>query len=74
MLAPPRISQGLGQPEGSALVFTTLIPGGISILVALLFLGVLAWRVPSIPLWIVILAGAVPMAVSLVQARREENG
>jgi hypothetical protein len=55
-------------------VLTTLIPGGISILVALLFLGVLVWKVPSIPLWIAILLGAVPMVVSLIQAGRDENG
>jgi hypothetical protein len=55
-------------------VLTTLIAGGTSLLVALFFLGVLAWKVPSIPLWIVILLGAIPMVVSLIQGGREEIG
>lgn len=55
-------------------MLTTLLPGGISIIVALLFLGVLVWQVPEIALTIVILLGAVPMVVSLVQASRDESG
>lgn len=54
-------------------MLTTLIPGAISLLVALLFLGVLVWKVPGIALTIVILFGAVPMVVSLIQARRDED-
>jgi hypothetical protein len=54
-------------------VLTTLIPGTISVLVALVFLGVLVWKVPDIALTVVILFGAVPMVVSLIQARRDED-
>jgi hypothetical protein len=47
----------------------------VSLATALGFLGVLIYKVWSIPLWIVILAGAVMMVASLAETLRgEERG
>ncbi len=52
-----------------------LVAGIISLATALGFLGVLIYKVWSIPLWIVILAGAVMMVASFVETLRgEERG
>ena len=52
-----------------------LVAGIISLATALGFLGVLIYKVWSIPLWIVILAGAIMMVASLVETLRgEERG
>ena len=50
-----------------------LLAGGISLLVAAAFLAVLAYAVPSVPLWIVILIGFALMVVSLIQTLRSDQ-
>jgi hypothetical protein len=48
------------------------IAGLISLAAALAFLGVLVYKVWSIPLWIVIALGAVMMVASLVESVRSD--
>jgi hypothetical protein len=55
-------------------VASTLFGGVISLIVALVFLAILAAKIPSIPLWIVILTGVVAMVASLVEDVRSSNG
>ena len=50
-----------------------LVAGTVALLVAIAFLGVLAYKVPSVPLWIVILLGAAMMVVSFLEARRGDE-
>ena len=50
-----------------------LLAGGISLLVAAAFLAILAYAVPSVPLWIVILIGFALMVVSLIQTLRSDQ-
>jgi hypothetical protein len=52
---------------------TDLIAGIISLVVAGGFLGVLAYKVPSVPLWIVILVGAAMMVASFIESARGEE-
>jgi hypothetical protein len=47
-----------------------LAGGIISLLVAAVFLAILAYAVPSVPLWIVILVGFAAMVASLVESLR----
>jgi hypothetical protein len=49
---------------------TDVTAGIISLVVALGFLGVLLYKVISVPLWIVVLLGAAMMVSSLVEAWR----
>lgn len=49
---------------------TDLMAGIISLAVALGFLGVLVYKVTSVPLWAVILLGAAMMVASFVEAAR----
>jgi hypothetical protein len=49
---------------------TDLIAGVISLAIALGFLGVLVYKVPSVPLWAVIALGAAMMIASLVESLR----
>jgi hypothetical protein len=49
---------------------TDLLAGGISLLVAGVFLAILVYAVPSVPLWIVILIGLATMVASVVEALR----
>jgi hypothetical protein len=52
-----------------------LVAGIVSLATALAFLGVLVYKVHSVPLWIVILVGAATMVASFVEARRgDESG
>jgi amino acid permease len=54
---------------------TDLIAGIVALAIALGFLGVLVYKVTSVPLWIVILLGAAMMVASFLEARRgEESG
>jgi hypothetical protein len=53
---------------------TDLGSGIISLLVAAAFLGILAYAVPSVPLWVVILGGFVLMVASLVESLRSGEG
>lgn len=55
-------------------VASTLFGGVISLVVALVFLAILAAKIPSIPLWIVILIGVVAMVASVVEELRSSNG
>ncbi len=48
----------------------TLIGGAIPLLIAAVFLGIVLARVPSVPLWIIVLMGVVLMIASLVEAVR----
>jgi hypothetical protein len=50
-----------------------LIAGIIALVIAIGFLGVLVYKVPSVPLWIVILLGAAMMVASFVQAVRGDE-
>jgi hypothetical protein len=47
-----------------------LIAGIVSLVIAIGFLGVLVYKVTSVPLWIVILVGAAMMVASFVEAAR----
>jgi hypothetical protein len=47
-----------------------LIAGILSLAVALGFLGVLVYKVTSVPLWAVVLLGAAMMVASVVEALR----
>jgi hypothetical protein len=55
-------------------VASTLFGGVLSLIVALAFLGILAVKIPSIALWIVILTGVVAMVASVVEELRSSNG
>jgi hypothetical protein len=50
-----------------------LAGGVISLVVAAAFLAVLAYAVPSIPLWIVILIGFATMVTSVVESLRGDE-
>jgi hypothetical protein len=50
-----------------------LVAGIVSLVTALAFLGVLMYKVWSIPLWIVILLGAAMMAASLIESVRSDQ-
>jgi hypothetical protein len=50
-----------------------LLAGGISILVAAVFLAILAYAVPSVPLWIVILIGFALMVASFIETWRSDQ-
>jgi hypothetical protein len=47
-----------------------LAGGIISLLIAAAFLSILAYAVPSVPLWIVILVGFASMVASVVESLR----
>jgi hypothetical protein len=49
---------------------TDIVAGIISLAVALGFLGVLVYKVWSVPLWAVILLGAMMMVASIVESWR----
>jgi hypothetical protein len=49
------------------------IAGIASLAAALAFLGILVYKVSSIPLWIVLLLGAAMMVVSFFEAARDES-
>jgi predicted Kef-type K+ transport protein len=51
-------------------VLPTLVGGGIALIVAIAFLGIILSKVASIPLWIVVLIGVALMVVSVVEAIR----
>ena len=48
----------------------TLMGGAIPLLIAVVFLGIVLAKVPSIPLWIIVLMGIGLMIASLVEAVR----
>ena len=48
----------------------TLMGGAIPLLIAVVFLGIVLAKVPSIPLWIIVLVGIGLMIASLVEAVR----
>ena len=48
----------------------TLVGGGIALIIAIVFLGVILVKIPSIALWIVVLIGVALMIVSVVEAVR----
>lgn len=48
----------------------TLIGGGLALVVAIIFLGIVLAKVPSIALWIVVLIGMALMIVSVIEAVR----
>lgn len=50
-----------------------MLAGGISILIAAVFLGILAYAVPSVPLAIVVLIGFACMVASVVETRRSDQ-
>lgn len=47
--------------------------GIISLLIAAVFLAILAYAVPSVPLWIVILIGLALMVASLIETMRSDQ-
>jgi hypothetical protein len=71
-MRPGRTWAAHGRGDGVAL---DLVAGIVSLAAALGFLGVLIYKVWSIPLWIVILVGALMMVASLFEtARGEDSG
>jgi hypothetical protein len=54
-------------------VILELIAGLIALATALAFLGVLVYKVWSIPLWIVILLGGAMMVASLIESMRSDQ-
>jgi hypothetical protein len=50
-----------------------LVCGILTLLIAVAFLGVLAYAVPSVPLSIVILLGLAAMAMSLIETVRGDQ-
>ena len=48
----------------------TLVGGGIALIVAILFLGTILVKVPSVALWIVVLVGIAMMVISVIEAVR----
>ncbi|HEX6112298.1 MAG TPA: hypothetical protein VFZ10_08325 [Geminicoccaceae bacterium] len=50
-----------------------LAGGVISLLVAAVFLAILAYAVPSVPLWIVILVGFALMVASFIETWRSDQ-
>jgi hypothetical protein len=50
-----------------------LIAGIVALVIAIGFLGVLVYKVVSVPLWIVILLGAAMMVASFVESMRDET-
>ncbi len=48
----------------------TLVGGGIALIIAILFLGTILIKIPSVALWIVVLIGIALMIVSVVEAVR----
>jgi hypothetical protein len=50
-----------------------LIAGIVSLVIALGFLGVLVYKVTSVPLWIVILLGAAAMVASFLESTRGDE-
>lgn len=57
-------------PEQEVGVLSTLLGGGIALAVAIGFLSVVLAKVPSVPLWIVVLIGIAMMIASLFEAVR----
>jgi hypothetical protein len=53
-----------------AAVLPTLVGGGIALIIAILFLGTILIKIPSVALWIVVLIGIALMIVSVVEAVR----
>jgi hypothetical protein len=51
-----------------------LLGGILSLVVAALFLGILAYQVPSAPLIIIIMLGFAMMVASLIESRRSDEG
>jgi hypothetical protein len=71
-MRPGRTWAAQGRGDGVAL---DLVAGIVSLAAALGFLGVLIYKVWSIPLWIVILVGALMMVATLFEtARGEDSG
>ncbi len=56
--------------EIEAAVLPTLVGGGIALIVAILFLGIILIKIPSVALWIVVLVGIALMAASVIEAVR----
>jgi hypothetical protein len=52
---------------------TDLLTGGISLLVAGVFLAILVYAVPSVPLWIVILIGLATMVANVIETLRSDQ-
>jgi chromate transport protein ChrA len=50
-----------------------LAGGAISLLIAAVFLAILAYAVPSVPLWIVILIGFALMVASFIETWRSDQ-
>ncbi len=49
---------------------TDAIAGFVALAIAIGFLGVLVYKVASVPLWVVIALGAAMMVASFLEARR----
>jgi hypothetical protein len=58
-----------GQIKGSD-VLLTLLGGIVPLAIAIVFLGILLAKVPSVALWIIVAGGVVLMIASLVEAVR----
>jgi hypothetical protein len=69
-MRPARTWAAHGRDDGVAL---DLVAGIVSLAAALGFLGVLIYKVWSIPLWIVILVGALMMVASFFETARGED-
>ena len=54
-------------------VILDLVAGLVSLATALAFLGVLVYKVWSIPLWLVILLGAAMMVASVIESARSSD-
>jgi hypothetical protein len=54
--------------------FLDLLAGIIALLLALMYVGILAAQVPTLPLWIVIAIGVALMVANLIDSLREEGG
>ena len=57
-------------PEQEVSVLSTLLGGGIALAIAIGFLSVVLAKVPSVPLWCVVLIGIAMMIASLFEAVR----
>jgi hypothetical protein len=52
---------------------TEVIAGIVALVIAIGFLGVLVYKVASVPLWIVILLGAAMMVASFLESARGDE-
>lgn len=72
----PKMASGLWWAacgNGASGDMADLAGGVISLLVAAVFLAILAYAVPSVPLWIVILVGFALMVASFIETWRSDQ-